>query len=268
MSFVPLTRCLDVAVRASRQAGKLLATHVGRPKTVQTKLSEIDLVTEIDRGSERLLHQVIQRHFPDHGFQGEERTRAHPESPFQWIVDPLDGTMNFVHGVPTFAVSIGLWHRHQPLVGVIHDPTRDETFTAIRGRGAWLNGRRMRVSPARQLATSLLSTGFSSKFRQDPKPYLRWFTAFQSRCHGVRRMGSTAISLAYVACGRQEGFYEQDLWPWDIAAGLLLVREAGGRVSDFHGRPVRLEQGEVLATNGLIHRQMLHLLAPASSVLR
>jgi len=255
-----LRSCLDVAARAARQAGTLLAAHAGRPRRVRTKRSVIDLVTEIDRASERLLHQAIQRRFPEHGFRGEERTRTHPDAPSQWIVDPLDGTTNFVHGVPAFAISIALAHHGQLLIGVIYDPMRNEMFTAMKGSGAWLNGARIRVSRTRDLKTSLLATGFSPKFRENPKPYLRWFEAFQLRCHAVRRTGSTSLSLAYVACGRQDGFYEQDLWPWDIAAGLLLVREAGGRVTDFHGHPVRLESGQVVASNGRIHTAMLKLL--------
>jgi len=256
---------LQVAERAARRAGRLLAAHAGRPATVETKRSHIDLVTEIDRASEQILHRAIRRAFPDHGFRGEEATLTNPHAPYQWIVDPLDGTTNFVHGTPSFAISIGLLHVGRPVLGLIHDPMRHETFTALRGRGARLNGRRISVSPVRSVATSMLSTGFSDKFRDNPAPYLRWFAAFQSRCHAVRRMGSTALSLAYVACGRQEGFYEQDLWPWDIAAGILLVREAGGRVTDFHGRDVKLEDGRVVASNTRIHAEMLRLLARPTS---
>ncbi len=256
-----LQTCLDVATRAAHRAGRLLAAHRGRPRTVGTKSSEIDLVTEVDRASERLLYQAIARRFPDHGFQGEEGGRSHPTAPYRWIVDPLDGTTNFVHGVPVFGISIALAHHEDIVLGIIHDPSQRETFTAIKGRGAWVNGRRIHVSRTRTLAKSLLSTGFSAKFRTNPQPYLEWFWAFQSRCHAVRRMGSTALSLAYVACGWQDGFYEEDLKSWDIAAGLLLVKEAGGRVSDFHGRPVRLEDGRLVASNGSLHRQMLALLA-------
>lgn len=260
MPRTSLTTYLEVAVRAAHRAGKLLAARMGSPRTIETKRSAIDLVTEVDRASERMLDEAIRRRFPDHGFQGEELTLRHPDAPFRWIVDPLDGTTNFVHGVPVFAISIALAYKHELLVGVIHDPTQRETFTAINGSGAWLNGRRIHVSGTRRLAQGLLSTGFSSKFRTNPTPYLRWFVAFQSRCHAVRRMGCTSLSLAYVAGGRQDGFYEQDLWPWDIAAGLLLVREAGGRVTDFHGHPVRLENGQVVASNGRIHAAMLKLL--------
>ena len=262
MSRASLTTYLDVAARAAQQAGTLLAARMGHPRTVQTKRSEIDLVTEIDRASERMLHDAIRRRFPDHGFQGEERTQTNPDAPFQWIVDPLDGTTNFVHGVPVFAISMGLTYQGDLLVGVIHDPTQRETFTAIKGAGAWLNGTRIHASRIRRLAQGLLSTGFSANFRTNPTPYLRWFAALQSRCHAVRRMGCTTLSLAYVACGRQDGFYEQDLMSWDIAAGVLLVQEAGGRVTDFQGHPLRrLEDGRVVASNGHIHQEMLTCLA-------
>jgi len=259
-----LSRCLDVAIRAAHKVGKLLVARMGKPKTIRTKRSRIDLVTDIDLASERIIHDTIRSTFPDHGFQGEERTRSHLHAPYRWIVDPLDGTTNFVHGVPTFAVSIALVRDEELLVGVIYDPTRQDTFTAIKGAGARLNGTRIRVSRIRRLSQSLLSTGFSPRFRQQAQRYLRWFEAFQLRCHGVRRVGCTSLSLAYVACGRQDGFYEQDLKSWDIAAGLLLVREAGGGVSDFHGHAVRLERGQVIASNGWIHDEMLAVLARAS----
>lgn len=252
-----LTRELAVAVRAARAAGALQARFRGRPVAYQTKRNAIDLVTKIDRASERLIHSIIRRAFPDHGFYGEERTRTHRQAPWQWFVDPLDGTTNFAHGVPVYAVSIGLVHMGRPVLGVIYDPSHRELFTAVRGHGARLNGRRIHVSPVRRLGQSLLSTGFSVNFRRNPTPYLRWFQAFQSRCHAVRRTGSTAISLAYVAAGRHEGFYEQDLWPWDIAAGIVLVEEAGGRVTNFRGRPVELKVGEVVASNGHLHTEML-----------
>jgi len=260
MTTSSLLTCLAVATRAAHEAGVLLASRAGRPRRVQTKRSAIDLVTEVDRAAERLIHRAVTRRFPEHGFMGEERTRANPDAPLQWIVDPIDGTTNFVHGVPVFAVSIALTLRGRPLVGVIYDPMRRETFTAVKGRGTRLNGRLVRVSSTRRLAGSLLSTGFSARFREHPATYLRWFAAFQLRCHAVRRIGCTTLSLAYVACGREEGFFERDLWPWDIAAGVLLVQEAHGRISDLDGSPARLDSGRLLASNGRIHREMIAVL--------
>ena len=260
MSRKDLMRYARAAAQAARAAGRLLARHVGRPASVKTKRSAVDLVTEIDRASEHLIHRLLRRACPDFGFLGEERGARRAEAPYRWVVDPLDGTMNFVHGVPLFGVSIGLVHEQTLLVGVIYDPMRKELFSAVRGRGAFVNGRRLAVSHTAHLSTGLLSTGFSSKFRTNRQPYLGWFQTFESKSHAVRRLGSTALSLAYVAAGRLDGFYEQDLWPWDIAAGILLVREAGGRVTDFNGHPAALGEHRVVASNGRIHQQMLRVI--------
>ena len=255
-----LQQCVNAASRAAVEAGSLLAKHVGRPKTVNTKRSAIDLVTEIDRASERLIHARLHRAFPEFGFLGEEQGERRQDSIGRWIVDPLDGTNNFVHGFPIFGVSIGLEHRGVLVAGVIYDPMRRELFTAIQRGGAYLNGRRIRVSSTNRLAESLLSTGFSSQFLTQDQPYLDWFRRAQRHSHGVRRLGSTVISLAAVASGRLEGFYEQDLWPWDIAAGMVIVQEAGGRLTRCDGKPVVLTAGQLVATNRHIHRELLRLL--------
>ena len=265
MSRRALQRYARAAIAAAAEAGALLAKHAGKPKTIRTKRSPIDLVTEIDKASERLIRTRLARVAPDFRFLGEEEGEEPGDSPFRWIVDPLDGTANFVHGFPMFGVSIGLEHRGRMVVGVICDPLRREMFAAVKGGGATLNGRRLRVSPVRTLAQSLLSTGFSSNFLKHEEPYLSWFKAFQRGSHGVRRIGSTVISLASVASGRLEGFYEQDLWPWDIAAGIVIVEEAGGRVTNFLGGPVVLEQGQVLASNRTIHREMVAILTKRAS---
>ena len=253
-----------VATQAAQDAGALLARHLGKPKMVSTKRSQIDLVTELDRAAELRIYRRLHRAFPDHGFYGEEHEALRRDAPFRWIVDPLDGTNNFVHGFPFFGVSIALEHRGTIIVGVIYDPTRRELFVATRRGGATLNGKRLRVSSTRRLSHSLLATGFSTSFLKQTQPYLGWFEAFQRHSHGVRRMGSTVICLAAIAAGRLEGFYEQDLWPWDIAAGILLVQEAGGRVSNFVGEPVGLAQGRLVASNGRIHQEMLTLLRQSS----
>ncbi len=261
MSAALHTHCAREAIAAARQAGALLARYAGRPATVKTKRSAVDLVTEIDHASERLIAKRLERAFPAIGFLGEEHGHRRSDAPDQWVVDPLDGTLNFVHGVPLFGVSIGLVHRGRPVVGVVYDPSRRELFVAIHGRGATLNGRRIHVAPTRSFGHALLSTGFPVTFRTNPQPSLSWFQACQSRTHGVRRLGTTVLSLAYVAAGRLEGFYEENLWPWDIAAGIALVTEAGGRVSDFRGRPPALTAGRLVATNGPIHRPLLRVLA-------
>ncbi|MBI4353806.1 MAG: inositol monophosphatase [Candidatus Omnitrophica bacterium] len=261
MSKSSLHRYLSVAVEAARRAGRLQARAVGRPALVETKRSPVDLVTDVDRRSERLICDLIIRSFPTHGIHGEEQGRSNPRAAYQWIIDPLDGTMNFVHGTPWFAVSIGLTHEGRPILGVIYDPMQDELFATVSGEGATLNGQRIHVSRTRHLSRSLLSTGFSPGFRKDPTTYLRCFDVMERRSHGVRRIGSTAVSLAYVACGRLDGFYERELWPWDIAAGIVLVQEAGGRITDLHGRALqRLEHGAIVASNGPIHREIIKML--------
>ena len=256
----------EAAARTALEAGAFLARHVGRAGSVRTKRSPIDLVTKIDRASERLIRTRLRRAYPRAGFLGEEHGEERADAPERWIVDPLDGTNNFVHGLPIFGVSIGLERRGPPasggtlLVGVIYDPMRRELFVATRGGGAFLNGQRIRVSPARRLARSLLSTGFSSKFLTRDQPYLDWFRALQRHSHGVRRIGSSVWCLAAVAAGRLEGFYERDLWPWDMAAGMLLVEEAGGRVTNLNGSPAALGRGQLVASNGWIHRELLERL--------
>ncbi len=255
-----LNAYVRVASRAAREAGSLLVRYAGKPKTVETKRSMIDLVTEVDRAAERLIYAILHRAHPDFDFLGEEHGQEHQRSLYRWIVDPIDGTNNFVHGLPIFGVSIALEHRGRMVVGVIYDPMRRELFAAARGGGAFLNGTRIKVSRTRRLALSLLATGFAFNFRKRPQPYLGWFQDFQCRSHGVRRIGSTVFCLAAIAAGRLEGFYERDLWPWDMAAGMLLVEEAGGRISNLDGGPPNLNTGQLLATNGLIHDQMLRIL--------
>lgn len=252
--------CARIAAQAAREAGILIAKFAGRPSSVSTKRSANDLVTEVDRASERMIHRILHRAFPTFGFLGEEHGQRREASVHRWIVDPVDGTINFVHGMPFFGISIGLEHKGSLVAGVIYDPMRQHLFMGTRGHGAFLNGRRLRVSRHRTLGESLLSTGFSSKFRTTPQPYLRWFQTLEARTHAVRRLGSTALCLAYVAAGWLDGFYERDLWPWDIAAGLLLVEEAGGRVSNFSGKPVTLTECRVVASNGRIHEAMLQAL--------
>ena len=267
MSPAMLKRYVNAASRAARSAGALLARHAGRARTVTTKRSAIDLVTEVDRAAERLIQRSLKRIDPSFGFLGEEHGEVRDGAAARWIVDPIDGTMNFVHGLPIFGVSIGLQYAGTLVAGVIYDPMRRELFTATKGGGAFLNGRRIRVSPTQKLSHSLVSTGFSSTFLTQDEPYLSWFKALQRRSHGVRRIGSTVWCLAQVAAGRLEGFYEKDLWPWDIAAGLVIVQEAGGRTTGFDGRAPTLEGRQLVATNGRIHNELLNVLKLTSGVL-
>src|SRR5713226_7306202 len=224
---------LETAVEIAREAGALLTTWFERRVTVETK-GEYDLVTEADRSSERLVVERLRTHFPSHGIVAEEGGGHESASEFRWYVDPLDGTTNFAHAFPMFNVTLGLERAGELIAGVVYDPLHGEMFTAERGSGAWLNNRRIHVSQAKRLADSLESTGFPSRKRHH-NVNIHFYHQMAMASHGVRRTGSAAIDLAYVASGRLDAFWEFGLNPWDMAAGILLVSEAGGRVSDMSG---------------------------------
>ncbi len=261
-SFVYAPRAAEIA----REAGARLREYFAQGVETEYK-GDVDLVTVADRTVEKLIRGRLSEVFPGHGIYGEEGTRERMEGEFRWYVDPLDGTTNFAHGFPQFCVSLGLEHRPKGLkpeedgtlvAAVIYDPMRDELFTAERGRGATLNGKPVKVSRIGQLAEALVATGFPSHKRH-ANPNVHFYQEFTLRSHGVRRAGSAALDLAYVACGRCEAFWEFKLNPWDTAAGILLVEEAGGRVTDFSGGHFRLDSREVLASNGLIHDELVVL---------
>jgi myo-inositol-1(or 4)-monophosphatase len=240
----------------AREAGTLLMGYFAEHVTIEYK-GDVDLVTEADRASEKLIVRRLQARWPEHGIVGEEGTRSETEAEYRWYVDPLDGTTNFAHGYPVFCVSIALVrHDGQLEVGVLYDPTRDEMFSAERGQGATLNGKRLQVSKTKALAESLLGTGFPSHKRHK-NPNIHFYHQITLRSHGVRRAGSAALDLANVASGRYDGFWEFNLNPWDTAAGVLIVQEAGGMVTRFDGTPFRLDSREVLASNALIHQELL-----------
>lgn len=250
----------------AREAGARLREFQAQGVETEYK-GDVDLVTVADRTAENLIRERLATVFPEHGVYGEEGTRERLEGEYRWYVDPLDGTTNFAHGIPHFCVSLGLEQRLAGLkpeedgtlvAGVIYDPMRDELFTAERGKGAWLNGKPMRVSRTGELAEALVATGFPSRKRH-MSPNVHFYQEFTLRSHGVRRAGSAALDLAYIASGRMEAFWEFKLNPWDTAAGALLVKEAGGRLTDFSGGPFRLDSREVLASNGLIHDELLGL---------
>ena len=250
----------------AREAGARLREFLAQGVETEYK-GDVDLVTVADRTVEKLIRTRLAEAFPEHGVYGEEGTRERMAGEFRWYVDPLDGTTNFAHGFPHFCVSLGLEHRpahtapdHDGTIvaAVIYDPMRDELFTAARGRGALLNGKPMHVSRNAVLAESLIATGFPSRKRHD-NPNVHFYHEFTMRSHGVRRAGSAALDLAYVACGRLDAFWEFNLNPWDTAAGVLLVEEAGGRVTGFAGQKFQLNSNENLASNGLIHYELMAL---------
>ena len=248
----------------AREAGACLREFYAQGVETEYK-GDVDLVTVADRAMEKLIRSRLGEVFPDHGIYGEEGTRERLDAEFRWYVDPLDGTTNFAHGFPHFAVSLGLEQRPAGtaadadgtlVAGIIYDPMRDELFSAERGRGAQLNSRPVHVSRAKDLAEALLATGFPSRKRH-ASPNIHFYQEFTLRSHGVRRAGSAALDLAYVACGRLDAFWEFNLNPWDTAAGILLVEEAGGRVTDYAGHKYRLASDEILASNTAIHQELI-----------
>jgi myo-inositol-1(or 4)-monophosphatase len=246
---------LETAVEIAREAGTLLANFYERRIPFETK-AEFDLVTEADRASEKLVVERLRSHFPTHGIVAEEGGGHEAPSEFCWYVDPLDGTTNFAHNFPVFNVSIGLARAGEMIAGVVYDPMRQELFTAERGAGAYLNNRRIHVSKAKTIADSLASTGFPSRKRRH-NINIHFYYQLAMASHGVRRTGSAAIDIAYVACGRLDFFWEFGLKSWDMAAGKLLVQEAGGRVTDMYGRPHTLTSESTLADNSVLHDEVI-----------
>jgi myo-inositol-1(or 4)-monophosphatase len=258
-----LTLAVEVAEATARAAGALLRQAFKRPRKAMDK-GVNDLVTDTDRASEALAYDLLRRAFPDCNIAGEEGVRpattAAADAPTWWI-DPLDGTYNFVHGVPRFSVSLGCVDSNgEVLVGVVYDPNFDECFRAVRGQGATCNGDRIAVSTAARLRDSLVASGFPSGLRATDNNTAEW-AAFVPRCQGVCRMGSAALDLCYVASGRFDLFWEYGLAPWDMSAGVLIVREAGGLVTDYHGQPFEIhKRGGLLASNGTVHDEAVSVM--------
>jgi myo-inositol-1(or 4)-monophosphatase len=239
----------------AREAGGLLMKYFVERVKIEYK-GDVDLVTVADRNSESLVIERIRERWPHHDVVGEEGARIETGSDYRWYVDPLDGTTNFAHGFPVFCVSLAIDFRGDRLAGVVFDPTRNELFVAEKGKGAFLNGERIGVSKTRDLGESLVGTGFPSHKRHK-NPNIYFYHQITLRTHGVRRAGSAALDLCSVAAGRLDGFWEFNLNPWDTAAGVLLVEEAGGKVTDFKGGPFQLNSRETLASNGLVHQALM-----------
>ena len=252
-------------LEALEAGGKILKASIGE-RNVVAKKSELSLVTASDEASEKAILKLIRRRFPDHSILSEESGEAGRSSAAscggRWIIDPLDGTTNFAHTYPVACVSIAYEENGKILLGGVYDPFREELFFAEKGEGAVLNGKPIRISPAKSLSESLLATGFPYDRRERPDDYLRIFKDFLMKVHGIRRTGAAALDLCYVACGRFDGFWEFQLNPWDKAAAMLVIEEAGGRLSNFSGDPLTLEDMQNVATNSLIHGEMLEVLKP------
>lgn len=248
-----------VALKAVKEGGAILMQHFGRIQSIDHK-GAIDLVTEADRQSEQRIIQIINNSYPDHRILAEETGDSGNSSSFKWIIDPLDGTTNYAHTYPCFCVSLAIEHEGELIYGMVYDPSRQELFTGEKGEGAYLNGKMIKVSSTRELNQSLLCTGFPYDVRDDIEGNLLNFSNFLSKSQAVRRDGSAALDLCYVAAGRFDGFWEQKLFPWDMAAGSLLITEAGGELSNFKGEKSSIYDEEIVASNGIIHHQMIDVL--------
>ncbi len=256
-----VSELMKVCGEAARRGGEVLLGAFGRRRTIEYK-SGIDLVTDADRASEAALLEFLRARYPAVAVLAEESGASGAAGgALRFIVDPLDGTTNYAHGLPHFAVNVGVEDDAGLVAGATYDPVRDELFLAARGQGATLNGERIAASTRGELGRALLCTGFPYDIHQNPELPLRLFAAYMTRARAIRRMGSAALDLAYVACGRFDGFWEMKLKPWDLAPGILLVREAGGLVADFTGGQRMLEVGEICAANPTLHPQLMAVLA-------
>ncbi|MBW1857445.1 MAG: inositol monophosphatase [Deltaproteobacteria bacterium] len=255
----------ECAIEIAREAGIFLKNKLHSEHTIDYK-GEINLVTEADKISEKMITSKITTLFPDHDILAEELTTIDRGSDFRWIIDPLDGTTNYAHGYPYFCVSIALERLDTMIVGIVYDPMLDEMFVAEKGKGAFVNEREIHVSNTREVIKSLLATGFPYDIREDSHNNLNYFNEMILQAQAIRRAGSAALDLAYVAAGRFDGFWELKLNPWDIAAGWLLVKEAGGIVTDMGGKNYFIESPSILASNGRIHAEMMAILESESSI--
>ncbi|MBX9692725.1 MAG: inositol monophosphatase [Cyanobacteria bacterium] len=253
-----------VAFQAALEAGALLKERLGSLSSVDYK-GAFNLVTDVDKASEKLILDIIQSEFPEDSILAEESGKKPGELKRRWLIDPLDGTTNYAHTYPFFSVSIGLEIEGEIALGAVYNPMNDELFWAVKGGGAWLNDERIAVSTTSSLVESLLATGFPPELREAKVKALHEFTNMTSICHGVRRDGSAALDLCFVASGRLDGFWEMKLSPWDVAAGSLIVTEAGGMVSNLEGGKLNVDRGDILATNGKIHKEVFKSLLELST---
>jgi myo-inositol-1(or 4)-monophosphatase len=263
MTIINIDDCIEVGIEVIQEAGALLLAR-SRTEFAVSRKGVINLVTEVDLAAEEMIVSRIHKSFPTHSILAEEKHSDHSDGTVKWVIDPLDGTTNYAHGYPFFSVSIGLEIAGEVEWGAVFDPVRNELYSAHKGDGASCNGRSLRVSTVQSLDSSLLATGFPYDIRTSPLNNLGNFCAFATRTQGIRRSGSAAIDLCHVAAGRLDGFWELKLNPWDCAAGYLIIREAGGVVTSFRGQPGSIYEREVIASNGLIHQEMMDVLEKAN----
>lgn len=247
-------------IQISKEAGELIRNAFGKSHSVEFKTNELNLVTETDKASEKLITDFIRKKYPSHGILAEEGGEQNKSAEYLWVIDPLDGTTNFAHGLPIFAVSIGIQKNGETIAGVVYDVMRDVIYSAEKGSGSFENKKRISVSKNENLGHSVLVTGFPYNIKENPDKAFERFIAFLKEARAVRRLGSAAIDFCYVASGVFDGFWEVSLHPWDICAGKLIVEEAGGHVTDFDGNKIDIYSKRILATNGRVHRRMIEVL--------
>jgi myo-inositol-1(or 4)-monophosphatase len=248
-----MDKLLKTAIKAAKEAGRIQLEYMTKELDIETKASEFDLVTQVDKLAEKTIIDIISKEFPTHSFLAEESGEATKDSEYLWIVDPIDGTVNYTHRFPQFCCSIGLYHNNEALLGVIYDPCKNELFQAVKGQGALLNDKKITVSQAPTLKKALLATGFPALKDELLQRNLNYFKSFLGKCQAIRRPGSAALDLCYVACGRLDGFWELGLSPWDTAAGALIVQEAGGTVTNLDNDSFNCKIKGIIATNTLLH---------------
>lgn len=251
---------LDKIIEISKETGSMIKEDFGTNFSIEFKTNASNIVTEVDKKAEKKIMDFIRKNYPGHSIIAEESGEHKSDSDYQWVVDPIDGTTNFAHGLPIFSVSIGVRKNEEIIYGVVYDIMRDVVYSAEKGSGAFYNGKKLKASPESNLAESLLVTGFPYDIKTNPHKSIEKFNAFLLNSRAVRRLGSAAIDLCYVAQGIFEGFWEVHLQPWDMCAGILLVEEAGGKVTNFNDEPINIFSKQILATNGKVHNDMLDIL--------
>ena len=256
---------LEAAVQIAKEAGVLQLDGLHKAKQIEFKGSKMNVVTQVDKACEKHIVDFLRGEFPEHDLLAEEGSRHQTHSDWLWIIDPLDGTLNYSHGYPLFATSIGLMYKKELVVGVVYEPNRDELFVAEKGGGALLNEKPIRVSDKTDMKLSMMSTGFAYNVNDTDLNNMDHFSNFIATSQAVRRDGVASTNLCYVACGRFDGFWEMFLYPWDMAAGVLIIQEAGGEVTLFDGSPIDIFKNEIVASNGHLHRQMIEVLKKGNS---